>query len=98
MDEYRDEHEDDGSVNDDPVLGASLVAELERVLGALDGSAGTVSVEWLLPLAGIDEMLALLREAPTGLGVAGFEQLLRARFGSLAALKRTSVDSGEADV
>ena len=94
MDPYRNDGE--GSLNDDPILGASLVAELGRVLGPLDWSAG--KFQWLLPISGIDEMLALLREAPTGLGIVGLEHLLRDRFGSLAALKRAQPDSREADV
>ena len=98
MDQNSDEQDDQGSLNDDPVLGASLVAELERVLGPLDGSAGGVSFRWLLPITGIDEMLQVLREAPTGLGVAGFEHLLRERLGSLSALKRMHADSEDADV
>ena len=95
MDQHRDD-DDQNSLNDDPILGASLVAELERVLGPLDWSSGRF--QWLLPISGIAEMLALLREAPTGLGVVGLEQLLRDRLGSLSALKRLQPDSGDADV
>lgn len=96
MDQYGDD--DEGSLNDDPILGASLVAELERVLGPLDWSSGEARFQWLLPISGIDEMLALLREAPTGLGLVGLEQLLRDRLGSLSALKRVQPDAGDADV
>ena len=96
MNQHREEHDDKRSLNEDPVLGASLVAELDRVLGPLDESAGKASFQWLLPIAGINELLAVLREAPTGLGVAGFEQLLRTRYGSLSALKR--MDNDESDV
>ena len=98
MDEYRDEPDEEPSLSEDPILGASLVAELERVLGPLDESAGKVSFQWLLPIAGIDEMLAVLREAPTGLGVATFEQLLRTRYGSLSAMKHINIDSEDPDV
>jgi len=95
VNQHREEHDDERSLNEDPVLGASLVAELERVLGPLDESAGKVSFQWLLPIAGINELLAVLREAPTGLGVAGFEQLLRTRYGSLSALKRMNNDESD---
>ena len=98
MNPYRDEHDDEDSLNEDPVLGASLVAELERVLGPLERPGGRVTFRWLLPIAGFDELLALLREAPTGLGVAGFEKGLRARYGSLSALERIDIDSDDADV
>ena len=98
MDERSAEDDEEGSLNEDPVLGATLIAELERVLGPLGESVAKDSFQWILPVAGINEMLDLLREAPTGLGVAGFEQLLRGRFGSLSALKRMNVDSGDADV
>jgi len=95
VNQHREEHDDERSLNEDPVLGASLVAELERVLGPLDESAGKVSFQWLLPIAGINELLAVLKEAPTGLGVAGFEQLLRTRYGSLSALKRVDIDESD---
>ena len=99
--EHLDNHGEENrpeSMNDDPVLAECLVAEAERVLGPLDGSVGAVSFQYLLPISGIDELLALFREAPSGLGVAGFERLLQARFGSVSALKRAALDLGGGDV
>ena len=98
MNQYSDEHDDEGSLNDDPALQASLLAELERVLASLNRSGDERTYPWLLPITGIAEMLQLLKEAPTGLGVDGLEHLLRERFGSLSALKRMQTDSGGAYV
>jgi hypothetical protein len=71
---------------DDPAVGARLITELERVLGPVDGVEGDARTAWLLPTADPGELLTLLREAPSGIGLSGFERLLRARFGTLAGL------------
>jgi hypothetical protein len=93
-----DENERPDSLSEDPVLGASFVAEMERVVGPLDGSAGTVNFQWLLPVTGFAEVLDVLRDAPSGLGVPGLERLLRDRFGTLSALERVDADAGEQGV
>ena len=93
-----DESEHSDSLSEDPVLGASFVAEMERVVGPLDGSVGPVNFQWLLPVTGFPELLDVLRDAPSGLGVPGLERLLRDRFGTLSGLKRVDTDAGEEDV
>lgn len=85
-------------MDDDPVLVQCLVTEAERVLGPMDESADPFSFQYLLPIAGVGELLALFREAPSGVGVAGFERLLRTRFGSLSALKAPNADARDEDV
>ncbi len=98
MDRCSDESGEEGSLNEDSILHASLVGELERVLGPLDGLGDDVQFQWLIPVTGIAEMLELLRDLPSGFGVTGFEQLLRDRFGSTSMLKLVNPESGEADV
>lgn len=98
MDWQSEESDEDLSSNDDPILHASFMAELERVLGPLDALGDDMKFQWLIPVTGIGEMLDLLRDLPSGLGVVGFEQLLRERFGSTSMLKLVKPESGEADV
>jgi hypothetical protein len=68
---------------------------MERVLGPLDALANDVRFQWLIPVDGIGEMLELLRGQPTGLGPAGFEAMLRDRFGSTSMLKRVDPEADE---
>jgi hypothetical protein len=86
MDEYP-EDDDFGAADDDPVLQTAFIAELERVIGAFEESLPPPRFEWILPVSGIGEVLDVLREAPTALGLAGLEQRLRERFGTLSGLK-----------
>ncbi|AHG92867.1 hypothetical protein J421_5332 (plasmid) [Gemmatirosa kalamazoonensis] len=80
---------------EDPVLAAALIAQLERVLGPLD-RPDAVTFNWLLPTIDEGEVLDVLYAAPTGLGLAGLEQRLRERFGSLNAFGLIAPDADEA--
>jgi hypothetical protein len=93
--EQEGEGSEDGSMEDDPVLHASFLAEMERVLGPLDGLSNDVQFQWIIPVSGIGEMLDLLRGQPSGLGAAGFEAMLRDRFGSTSMLKRVDPEADE---
>ena len=96
-----DQENEDGNCDsdfDDPVLGAHLIAELERVVGRVDGAGSVPRFRWFLPLGGIGEMLDLLREIPSDIGVDGFEARLRERFGSLSSLRRVESEPRNAVV
>jgi hypothetical protein len=93
-----DGEEDLNGINDDPILQAAFVAELERVVGAEDLANESHQFQWILPVTGLDEILAVLRRAPSDLGVTGLEGFLRAEFGTLSGLKAIVDDSDERDV
>ena len=93
-----DGEEDLDGINGDPILQAAFVAELERVIGAEDLANESRQFQWLLPVTGLDEILAVLRRAPSDLGVAGLEKLLREEFGTLSGLKAIVDDTDERDV
>ena len=83
------------SGNDDPVLHTVFLAELERVIGTFDEFSGPQRFEWLLPVSGIGDVLDVLRDAPKGLGLAGLEQRLRERFGTLSGLRVIADDDAD---
>ena len=83
-----DDSQDPWAGADDPQTIAAIGAELNRICGThpppeFDPFGG----HWLLPLGGIDEVLVLLREMPSDIGVAEFATRLRDRFGNLPVLK-----------
>ena len=90
--------EDRDGINDDPVLQAAFVAEIERVIGAADMASGSLQFTWLLPVADFSEILAILRRAPSHLGIRGLEAMLQAEFGTLSGMKEIVDDSDEQDV
>jgi hypothetical protein len=79
---------------EDPVLVAALIAQLERVLGPLD-APDAVTFNWLLPTVDDRAVLEVIAAAPTGLGLAGLEQRLRERFGSLNAFTALEPETDE---
>jgi hypothetical protein len=96
--EPADGDEDLDGVNVDPVLQAAFVAELERVVGAEDLANESHRFQWLLPVTDLTEILAVLRRAPSAVGVGGLEAMLRAEFGTLSGLMAIEEDSDERDV
>ena len=93
-----DEEEDLAGINNDPVLELGFVSEFERVVGADDMANGSLRFQWLLPITGLDEILAVLRRAPSSLGVRGLEEMLRAEFGTLSGLKAIEDEPDQRDV
>jgi hypothetical protein len=85
-------------INADPILQAAFVAELERVVGADELTDDSPRFQWLLPVSGLDEILAILRRAPSGLGRGGLEAMLRAEIGTLSGMKAIDDDSDQRDV
>ena len=98
--EDRHEREDPAPLDDDPVLEAAFVAEVERIVGPLDQLGNQPRFQWLLPVSGLAELLATLRDAPTGAGLTGLERFLRDRLGTLSGMKAVQEedDDSEADV
>jgi hypothetical protein len=87
-DDHDTRYDDPWAGAEDPQTIASIGAELERIAGGhavpeVDPFDGHM----LLPLGSIDEVLRMLREIPSNIGMAEFAARLRDRFGNLASLK-----------
>jgi hypothetical protein len=91
------EDEDAWREVEDPFIIAAIGAELERIAGEDRPHGSSPSDLWFLPLASMDELLVLLREMPSGIGVAEFASRLRARFGNLSTLKAIFPESEAED-
>ena len=93
-----DDSHDPWAGADDPQTIAAIGADFDRITGAhappeLDPFGG----HWLLPLTSIDEVLALLREMPSDIGVTEFAARLRDRFGNLPMLKAVDPEQHSED-
>jgi hypothetical protein len=88
VDDHDTTDQDPWAGAEDPRTIAAIGAELERISGTqglpkIDPFGGHM----ILPLRSIDEVLQMLREMPSNIGVEGFAARLRDRFGDLPALK-----------
>lgn len=93
-----DDSQDPWAGAEDPQTIAAIGAELNRISGAhAPPECDPFGGHWLLPLASIDEVLALLREMPSDIGVAEFAARLRDRFGNLPVLKAVHPDQHSED-
>lgn len=82
----RDDSEPAAGAGIQPAV-AAVLAEVERVIGAEEFGTPRAEFQWILPVASPDELLAILRGAPGGVGLAGLEAYLRERLGTLSGLK-----------
>jgi hypothetical protein len=72
------ESRDPAAGRSDPRTFAAIEAELMRILGSMSSESEPDGVNWAMPMKSLDQILQLLQNMPSDIGVAGLTSRLQA--------------------